>query len=85
MIRTQIQLLDEQYERLRQLAAATHKSIAQQIREAVDLYFRSVNVPKDDLADIAGKFRPIPMKDLKDHDRWFAEAILDVKKPSRAR
>lgn len=85
MIRTQIQLLDDQYERLRQRAAATHKSLAQQIRDALDLYLRTVSAPKDDLADIAGKFRPLPMKDLKDHDRWFAEAIMDSKRPSRAK
>jgi hypothetical protein len=28
----------------------------------------------------ARTFRPIPMDDLKDHDRWFAEAILESKR-----
>lgn len=28
----------------------------------------------------ARSFRPIPMDDLKDHDRWFAEAILESKR-----
>jgi hypothetical protein len=31
------------------------------------------------VADVAGKYRPLPSNHLKDHDRFFAEAILDSK------
>ncbi|MGQ0733191.1 MAG: ribbon-helix-helix protein, CopG family [Acidobacteriota bacterium] len=37
MIRTQIQLDEEQYERLRALAAGRSQSVAQLVREGVDL------------------------------------------------
>ena len=31
------------------------------------------------IRDIAGKYKPQPMKDLKEHDRGFVEAILESK------
>lgn len=80
MIRTQIQLPPLQYEKLRQNAVTTDKSIAQQIREAIDLYFQHVERPKTkSIRDIAGKFRPLSPEKLKLHDQWFAESILKSK------
>jgi len=80
MIRTQLQLSEEQYQQLRERAARDHISIAKQIREALSLYFgKSDSTHGKKIGDIAGKFRPLAMDDLKDHDRWLAEAILESK------
>ncbi len=35
--------------------------------------------PRKTIADVAGRHRPIPMDDLKDHDRGFVEAIMASK------
>ncbi len=81
MIRTQVQLPQEQHARLRHRAALLHKSVAQQIREALTLYFEYTTPSKTrSIRDVAGKFGPLPMDDLKDHDRGFAEAILSSKR-----
>ena len=81
MIRTQLQLTEEQYKRLRQEAASSHKSMAQQIREAIDLYLQhSIQSKTKKISEVTGKFKPISGKNLKDHDQGFAEAILASKK-----
>jgi Arc/MetJ-type ribon-helix-helix transcriptional regulator len=76
MVRTQIQLSKEEYERLRSLAGRLRRSMADCIREGIRLFLDRSVARADDLKDIAGKFRPLPQKDLKRHDRWLAEAIL---------
>ena len=79
MIRTQIQITEEQANRLKQMAAAQGRSIADLIREAVD------RLTGDDeaaargermkgVAKAFGKFRS-GRRDLADgHDAHFAEA-----------
>ena len=81
MIRTQIQLPEEQYRFLRERAAITHQSIAGLIREAITLY-TAHEKPRSTrgIRDIAGRFKPLPVKDLKPHDRWLTEAILESKR-----
>jgi predicted transcriptional regulator len=86
MVRTQIQLSEEQYRRLKKNAAALDKPIAEQIREAVDSYLqRQDQTPKRSVSQIAGKFAPkIPSENKsenrpKDHDDWFAESIAQRK------
>ncbi len=80
MIRTQVQLSERHYEILRRRSLQTRKSMAQQIREALNLYLRSEEMADDDLSDIAGRFKALPMQELKAHDRQFVEAILESKK-----
>jgi len=41
MVRTQIQLLEEQVAMLKKMATAQHKSMAEIIRQAVDLFARA--------------------------------------------
>jgi K+-sensing histidine kinase KdpD len=80
MIRTQIQLPEVQYERLRQRAGSLRISIAEQIRQAIDLYFQKENLSASkEIREIAGKYEPISTEDLKDHDRWITDAIVESK------
>ena len=79
MIRTQIQLPEEQYEALKRQAADSEKSIAQQIREAISVYLERNRAPKRRVEEIAGKYQPQDLRDLKDHDRGIAEAIESSK------
>lgn len=81
MIRTQIQLTEEQARALKELAAAEGRSMADLIRESVDSYVaskpavRSAGSVKDRALAIAGKYRS-GLKDLsKDHDRYLAEDL----------
>ena len=83
MLRTQVQIPEQQLKKLRQLSKRMGKSVAQQVREALDLYLgRLERQALGSLADIAGRFRPIPIEDLKGHDRAFIEGILE---PTSAR
>lgn len=76
MIRTQIQLPEADYEKLRQRAADARTSMAQQVREAIAQYLASGKKPQLPLDAIIGKHRPrLSLDDLKDHDRWFVEAV----------
>lgn len=84
MKRTQIQLTEEQSERLRGIAAAEDRSIADVIRESVDAYVASSSTPdreelkKRSLAAV-GRFRS-GVKDLaRRHDQYVAEAFEDWK------
>ena len=85
MIRTQIQLPREEYEKLRKVAARLRKSMAACIRDGIQLFLRHSQASEADLTDLAGKFRPLRMKDLKPHDRWRAEAALGLKSAGRKR
>jgi hypothetical protein len=76
MIRTQIQLDDKAYNELRHVALRQHRSMAACIRDAIAAFLKQVEPEKDDLSDIAGKFQPMSMDGVKDHDRHWAEAAL---------
>jgi hypothetical protein len=75
MKRTQIQLEDEQSRALHRRAAESSKSVALLIREAVDVYLARASIPHKPLAGLAGKFKRVSHKDLKDHDRGWADSI----------
>lgn len=85
MIRTQIQLPERDYAELREVAARRRTSMADCIREGIRLFLGSVRGKREELDELAGKFRPVPDKDLKPHDRWVAEAIVASKKGARRR
>ncbi|MBI4601457.1 MAG: ribbon-helix-helix protein, CopG family [Planctomycetes bacterium] len=85
MIRTQIQLPEGEYKELREAAARQRRSMAACIREGIQLFLSRFRSRRDDPIDIAGKFRPLPAKDLKPHDRWLADAIRDSKRRTRLR
>ena len=80
MVRTQIQLTEEQAAILKKIASARHKSMAELIRQAVEMLFKSGNVV-DTEARIekaiaaAGRFHSglhdISLK----HDKYLAETL----------
>jgi hypothetical protein len=78
MVRTQIQLTENQARDLKRLAAARHLSMAQLIRQGVDSILRSNTVMdaaekrKRALA-LAGKFRSGKHDVSKEHDKYLAE------------
>jgi predicted DNA-binding protein len=81
MIRTQIQLTGEQAKRLRDVAAAEGRSMADVIRESVDAYLaeaplrRSADALRTEALALAGKYQS-GLGDLAaDHDRYLAEDL----------
>lgn len=79
MIRTQIQLTEEQVERLKKVAAKRHLSVAKLIRQAVDVLIRSNAAIEDEerrrrAIAAMGRFR----SDVSDlsmaHDKYLNEA-----------
>lgn len=85
MMRTQIQLDEDDYERLRAVAEKLNRSISDCIREGISLFLEhSPAKGGEDFSDIAGKFRPDraePGHTLDDH---FARAILDSKRKKQS-
>lgn len=78
MVRTQIQLTENQARDLKKLAAARHISMAELIRRGVDVVLRSNTVM--DVAEkrkhalaLAGKFRSGKHDVSKEHDKYLAE------------
>jgi hypothetical protein len=84
MIRTQIQLSEEDYNKLRAIGARDDKGLAEQVREAVGLYLSgAARRTGGSLDDLAGGFHQLPaaaMDELKPHDRWLADSIRDSKR-----
>jgi hypothetical protein len=80
MVRTQIQLFEQQAAALKKLAAARHVSIAELIRRAVDTMVRtgaavdSGEKRKRALA-VVGRFRSGKRDVSKDHDKYLPEAF----------
>lgn len=81
MVRTQIQLSESQAESLRLIAAQRRKSVAELIRQAVELWLQSVQTA-DEMREkrqraklVSGKFSS-GLPDLgRNHDFYLAEAI----------
>jgi plasmid stability protein len=77
MIRTQIQLPEADYERLRVAAQRQGRSMADCIREGVGLYLASTQMAVSDVLALAGRFTPQPAADLNPHDgAWIDEIRL---------
>jgi len=74
MIRTQIQLEEQQYEQLRSLGARTGKGLAEQVREAVGQYLVQQRRGAT-LDEVLGKFRASSTKGLKPHDRDYVDTL----------
>ena len=74
MIRTQIQLPEAEYQRLRAEAQRQGRSMADCIREGIGLYLASARAERADLLSLAGRFSPRDSSDLKPHDAaWIGE------------
>ena len=71
-------------EQFRQLPRAEQRELTEAIlREATESRGQPRRRRKT-IADIAGKYRPTPTDDAKDHDRGFAEAVSASKAQSHA-
>jgi hypothetical protein len=77
MIRTQIQLTDEQAKRLRELSAAGRESVAALIRKAVDQFIVAGNPDRSALyrqaEAIVGKYKSDSGDISIHHDRYLEE------------
>lgn len=69
MIRTQIQLPEDEFARLREAARRQHRSMADCIREGIGMYLTAAAAASADLSGLAGRFQPQSTDDLKPHDR----------------
>jgi predicted DNA-binding protein len=79
MVRTQIQLTEEQSRTLKSLAARRGVPVAELVRQSIDSYIRSsVGVDEQErrrrAIDVVGKFRSGQTDVSTDHDRYLAEA-----------
>ena len=80
MVRTQIQLTEEQVQSLKQLAASRNISIAELIRRSVDtLLAREGIMDREEMHKraraAAGRFH-FGLRDLSErHDRYFAQSV----------
>jgi len=80
MVRTQIQLTEEQANALKKLALARHLSIAEIIRQAVDNMIKTSTVidmeeRKKRAIDATGRFSSGKRDIAKEHDKYLAEAF----------
>ena len=76
MVRTQIQLEEEQHRQLLTRGARDGLGLAEQVREAVQLYLAQRGATKPaPLADALGQFRPRSPRGLKAHDRDYTDTL----------
>ncbi len=80
MVRTQIQLSEEQHKLLRQLSEIQHVSVAHIIRECIDSYVKQASASsRDEIVKraiaVIGKFSS-PETDIStNHDKYLAESF----------
>lgn len=79
MVRTQIQLTEDQAKALKRLSSLRHLSIAQLIRQGVDVVLRSEAGIDDEekrkrALSVAGRFRSGKRDVSREHDKYLAEA-----------
>ena len=80
MVRTQIQLTEEQVKALKKIALSRHLSIAEIIRQAVDTVIRTNTVVDIEerrkmAIDIVGRFSSGKRDISRKHDTYLAEAF----------
>ena len=80
MVRTQIQLTEEQYKKLKQLARRREQSLATLVREGVERVLQEANEPNLDEARrhallIVGKYQSGEMDVSTHHDKYLFEIV----------
>jgi len=80
MVRTQIQLTEEQVKALKKIALSRHLSIAEIIRQAVDTVIRTntmvdIEERRKRAIDIVGRFSSGKRDISRKHDRYLVEAF----------
>ncbi|MGH2819878.1 MAG: CopG family transcriptional regulator [Actinomycetota bacterium] len=78
MVRTQVQLTEEQFRRLKRLAADRGVSIASLVREAVDRHLTGTEEEArwDRFFAVVGRFRSGRRDVGEGHDRYLADDFL---------
>jgi len=79
MVRTQIQMTEEQVKRLKKMAATERRSMADIIRQAVDTFVASkagadIEERRSRAIAVAGSFHSKSGDLAKSHDKYLAEA-----------
>jgi len=80
MVRTQVQLREEQVRSLKRLAESSGVSMAELVRQGVDLLIRQGDVPSQTelrarAAAAAGRFRSGLKDGARRHDHYLAKAL----------
>lgn len=79
MIRTQVQLEDEQYKSLKEMASLQHVSISAMVRKAVDQLLLVRKPGRESLyreaLQVAGKYKADYDDVAVEHDQYLAEAF----------
>lgn len=80
MVRTQIQLTEEQARTLKRLALSRHLSVAELIRQAVDSLIKSgtaidIEERRKRALDIVGRFSSGKRDISREHDKYLSEAF----------
>ena len=80
MVRTQIQLTEEQVKALRKISTTSHMSVAELIRRAVDTMIKSrATVDPDErlkrALEVVGKFSSGKRDISRKHDAYLADAL----------
>ncbi|NUO07594.1 MAG: ribbon-helix-helix protein, CopG family [Candidatus Brocadia sp.] len=80
MVRTQIQLTEEQVKALKKIALSRHLSVAEIIRQAVDTIIRTntmvdIEERRKKALDIVGKFSSGKRDISRKHDTYLVEAF----------
>ena len=79
MVRTQIQITEEQAKAVKRIALARHLSVAELIRRAVDIMVKSSPIADPEekrrrAIEIVGKFRSGKHDTARRHDQYLADA-----------
>ncbi len=85
MVRTQVQLTDEQSAALKEISARSGRSVSDLVREGVEgVIARSASPSREELVrralSVVGKFSSGKTDISRNHDDYFVEAILASKK-----
>lgn len=78
MVRTQIQMTEEQMKRLKRMASIEHRSMAELIRQAVDIFITSklgadIKEKQKRAIAAAGRFHSRLSDVSESHDKYLAE------------
>jgi hypothetical protein len=71
-------------EEVKRLSAAEQRELIDSILRETNTVTATAVSPRKHIAEVAGKYHPLAANGEKDHDRGFAEAIVQSKNPPRS-
>ncbi len=79
MVRTQIQLSEDQAQKLREMSLSSHESVASLIRNAIDRFLATANPNRStqyrQALSLAGKYTTEQPDTAVEHDRYLEKAF----------